>query len=134
MKRESWLRVAPDSAPIARAIVRDAAVEQGLDGEATWDLMLATTEAVANAILHGAACNNGDGEGILLRVIPCHDGLCVEVCDCGQFDSELVPPAPNATSGRGIPIIAAVVDQLAIVPDACQTRVRFGKRRVSVAA
>jgi hypothetical protein len=58
----------------------------------------------------------------------------VEVCDCGQFDSELVPPAPDATSGRGIPIIAAVVDQLAIVPDASQTRVRFGKRRVPAAA
>jgi anti-sigma regulatory factor (Ser/Thr protein kinase) len=134
MKRESWLRAAPDSAPIARAIVREAAVAHGLDGEATWDLMLATTEAVANAIMHGTACHNGDGEGILLRVIPCHDGLCVEVCDCGQFDSVLAPPAPDATSGRGIPIIAAVVDQLAIVPDACQTRVRFGKRRVSAAA
>jgi anti-sigma regulatory factor (Ser/Thr protein kinase) len=134
MKRESWLPAAPESAPLARAIVREAAVEHGLDGEAAWDLMLATTEAVANAILHGTACDNGNGKGILLRVMPCHDGLCVEVCDCGRFDSELVPPAPDATSGRGIPIIAAVVDQLAIVPDACQTRVRFGKRRVSAAA
>jgi anti-sigma regulatory factor (Ser/Thr protein kinase) len=134
MKRESWLPAAPESAPLARAIVREAAVEHGLDGEATWDLTLATTEAVTNAIVHGTACDVGDGKGILLRVIPCHDGLCVEVCDCGQFDSELVPPAPDATSGRGIPIIAAVVDQLAIVPDACQTRVRFGKRRVPVAA
>ena len=134
MKRESWLAAAPESAPIARAIVRDAAVEHGLDDEATWDLMLATTEAVANAIMHGTACENGSGKGILLRVMPCPDGLCVEVCDCGRFDSELVAPAPDATSGRGIPIIAAVVDQLAIVPDACQTRVRFGKRRVSVAA
>jgi anti-sigma regulatory factor (Ser/Thr protein kinase) len=134
MKRESWLPAAPESAPLARAIVREAAVEHGLDGESTWDLMLATTEAVANAILHGTACDVSEGKGILLRVIPCHDGLCVEVCDCGQFDSELVPPAPDATSGRGIPIIAAVVDQFAIVPHACQTRVRFGKRRVPAAA
>jgi anti-sigma regulatory factor (Ser/Thr protein kinase) len=134
MKRESWLAAAPESAPIARAIVRDAAVEHGLGDEATWDLTLATTEAVANAIMHGTACENGNGKGILLRVMPCPDGLCVEVCDCGRFDSELVAPAPDATSGRGIPIIAAVVDQLAIVPEACQTRVRFGKRRVSVAA
>jgi anti-sigma regulatory factor (Ser/Thr protein kinase) len=134
MKRESWLPAAPESAPLARAIVREAAAEQSLDGEATWDLMLATTEAVANAIMHGSACDIDGGKGILLRLIPCHDGLCVEVCDCGQFDSELVPPAPDSTSGRGIPIIAAVVDQLAIVPDADQTRVRFGKRRVSAAA
>jgi anti-sigma regulatory factor (Ser/Thr protein kinase) len=134
MKRESWLAAAPESAPIARAIVRDAAFEHGLDADAAWDLTLATTEAVANAVMHGTACENGNGKGILLRVLPCRDGLCVEVCDCGRFDSELVAPAPEATSGRGIPIIAAVVDQLAIVPDACQTRVRFGKRRVSAAA
>jgi anti-sigma regulatory factor (Ser/Thr protein kinase) len=134
MKRESWLPAAPESAPLARAIVREAAVEHGLDGEACWDLSLATTEAVANAVLHGSACDNGVGKGILLRVIPCHDGLCVEVCDCGQFDSELQPPGPGATSGRGIPIIAAVVDQFAIVPHACETRVRFGKRRARAAA
>jgi anti-sigma regulatory factor (Ser/Thr protein kinase) len=130
MKRESWLPATPESARLARAIVREAAAEQELDGEATWDIMLATTEAVANAILHGSACD----DGILLCVIPCHDGLCVEVCDCGQFDSELVAPERDATSGRGIPIIAAVVDQFAIVPEACQTRVRFGKRRVPAAA
>jgi anti-sigma regulatory factor (Ser/Thr protein kinase) len=135
MKRESWLTAAPESAPIARAIVRDAAVEHGLGADATWDLELATTEAVANAILHGSACEYGNGsKGILLRVLPCHDGLCVEVCDCGQFDSERVPPTADATSGRGIRIMAAVVDQFAIVPHACQTRVRFGKRRDLAAA
>ena len=58
MKRESWLPAAPESAPLARAIVRDAAAEYGLDGETTWDLMLATSEAVANAVLHGASCGN----------------------------------------------------------------------------
>jgi anti-sigma regulatory factor (Ser/Thr protein kinase) len=135
MKRESWLAAAPESAPIARAIVRDAAVEHGLDDEATWDLTLATSEAVSNAIVHGTACEYGSGgKGILLRVLPCDDGLCVEVCDCGQFDSALPPAAPDATSGRGIPIIAAVVDRFELVPDASRTRVRFGKRRDLAAA
>jgi anti-sigma regulatory factor (Ser/Thr protein kinase) len=128
MKRESWLPAAPESAPIARAIVREAAVEHGLDGEAGWELMLATSEAVANAIVHGVACDNGN-KGILLRVLPHEDGLDVEVCDCGQFVSELPPVGPDATHGRGIPIITAVVDHFELVPDACRTRVRFGKRR-----
>jgi anti-sigma regulatory factor (Ser/Thr protein kinase) len=130
MKRESWLPAAPESAPIARAIVREAAEEHGLPEEATWDLMLATSEAIANAVVHGAACDDGD-EAILLRVMPCKEGMCVEVCDCGQFDAELPPAPPDATHGRGIPIICAVVDHFELVPDACRTRVRFGKRRAA---
>jgi anti-sigma regulatory factor (Ser/Thr protein kinase) len=135
MKRESWLAAAPESALIARAIVREAAVEHGLDGDSTWELTLATSEAVANAILHGTACEyDGEAKGILLRVLPCDDGLCVEVCDCGEFDSRLPPPTPYATHGRGIPIIAAVVDHFELVPDPSRTRVRFGKRREMAAA
>ena len=127
--RESWLPAAPESAPLARAIVREAAVEHGLDGESAWDLMLATSEAVANAVLHGTACDNG-GQGILLRVQPWDDadGLCVEVCDCGQFEETPPPPGLDALHGRGIPIIVAVVDHFELVPDERLTRVRFGKR------
>jgi anti-sigma regulatory factor (Ser/Thr protein kinase) len=57
MKRESWLPAAAASAPEARAIVRDAASELRLDGSTTWDLMLATTEAFANAVEHGEPCD-----------------------------------------------------------------------------
>jgi anti-sigma regulatory factor (Ser/Thr protein kinase) len=132
MKRESWLPARRESAPAARAIVREAAVEQGLGDDAVWDLMLATTEAVANAVLHGKAC---DGGGILLRIEPCEQGLYVEVCDCGEFESAALDPAPtDATHGRGIPIISAVVDELEVVPDQRQTRVRFGKTRHAAAA
>jgi serine/threonine-protein kinase RsbW len=131
MMRESWLPAAPESAPLARAIVREAAVEHGLDGDSAWDLMLATTEAVANAVLHGSACHLDDnGDCILLRVMPWDDGqgLSVEVCDCGRFEEKPLPTAPDATHGRGIPIIAAVVDHFELVPDDRLTRVRFGKR------
>jgi anti-sigma regulatory factor (Ser/Thr protein kinase) len=131
MKRESWLPAAPESAPLARAIVREVASEEGFDGESSWDLMLATTEAISNAILHGAACDNG-GKGILLRVLPRRDCLYVEVCDCGEFHSQLPQPSADATHGRGIPIIAAVVDHFELIPDPCRTRVRFGKRREAV--
>jgi len=128
MKRESWLPATPESAPIARAIVRDAARECGLDREATWDIELATGEAIANAIVHGSACDDED-QGIRVRVEQCDEGLCVEVCDCGEFNAQLPPAPADATHGRGIPIIAAVVDHFELVPDACRTRVRFGKRR-----
>jgi len=137
MERESWLPAAPESAPLARSIVRESATRSGLDGDAIWDLMLATTEAVANALEHGSPC--GESEQILLRVLSCGEVLYVEVCDCGddggalaEFDPEDPGPANfESTAGRGLPIIAAVVDLMEIRPGAGETRVRFGKRVVA---
>lgn len=126
MKRETWLEASPASAPMARAIVREAAVEAGLNGEGTWDLMLATTEAVANAVQHGKAWPNSC---ILLTTEPCARGLRVEVCDCGTFDSALEPASLDATSGRGIPIIAAIVDRFEVQNGNGRTLVRFERHR-----
>ena len=123
MKRESWLPAAPESAPIARAIVRDAAAEFGLDAATTWDLVLATSEAVANAVLHGASCGNG----VKLIVEIDESAISIEVCDCGVFDTDLRPAAQDDIGGRGIPIIAALADSFELIPEAAQTRVRFGK-------
>lgn len=129
--RESWLPAAPESAPVARAIVHEAAIAHGLEDDAAWDLMLATSEAMTNAIVHGRACRRG----ILLRVLPSENALSVEVCDCGRFDdAEMGPAPPDATHGRGLPIISAVVDHFEVVPDEGKTRVRFAKRRALAAA
>jgi serine/threonine-protein kinase RsbW len=133
MKRESWLPAAPQSAPLARAIVREVADQHGLDGESTWDLMLATSEAVANAILHGSSCGD-PARGVLLKVEVSEEAISIEVCDCGSFDAQLRPAAEDETHGRGIPIIAAVADHFELVPEPSQTRVRFGKRLRAAAA
>lgn len=131
MKRESWLPAAPESAGAARAIVREAAAERGLGAAAAWDLMLATTEAVANAVQHGEACApNG---GIRLRITASEDGLWVEVCDCGRFDGGSKPEYELATRGRGIPLISAVMDSFEVMPEE-PTRVRFGKLSSAAAA
>lgn len=132
MMRESWLPARPDCATRARAIVREACIEQGLDDHALGDLMLATSEAFSNAIVHGAACSDGD-EGILLRVLPWDHGLWVEVCDCGRFEDAPPPPGPDEPHGRGIPLITAVVDRVDLITEGAFTRVCFGKRRRSLA-
>ena len=134
MKRESWLPAAPESAAHARAAVREAAV--GLPGIAAadlWQLMLATSEAVANAVEHGEGCRApGDGcdevGTILLVIETTEEGLFVEVCDCGRFRAPTRMPELESLRGRGIPIIAAVVDHLEVLPAADRTRIRFGKR------
>jgi anti-sigma regulatory factor (Ser/Thr protein kinase) len=133
MRRESWLPVARESAPMARAIVRDAADECGLNGGDAWDLMLATSEAVANAVLHGGSCGD-PAQGILLIVEVDESSISIEVCDCGVFDAELRPAAQDDIGGRGIPIIAALADHFELMPEPSQTRVRFGKRLPAVAA
>ncbi len=129
MKWESWLPSAPASAPEARALVRDAACELRLDGSTTWELMLATTEAVANAIEHGEPC---DPRGILLRVEAGDSTFEVEVSDCGGCFPE-VPRSrkPDQQGGRGMPIIATIMDNLEVLRSTSTTRVRFEKRLVA---
>jgi anti-sigma regulatory factor (Ser/Thr protein kinase) len=135
VKRESWLAAAPESAATARAIVREAAGEQGLDEGAVWDLMLATTEAVTNAVLHGRGC--AETGAIRLEVQASEDGLFVEVCDCGRFSGRREPREPvpqDSLGGRGIPLMSAVTDDFELLPETGGTRVRFGKRDAAAAA
>jgi anti-sigma regulatory factor (Ser/Thr protein kinase) len=138
MKRESWLPATPESVASARAAVLEAGRGVGgLDDGALWELMLATSEAMANAIQHGEGCREPghacDQRGlILLGIETTAEGMFVEVCDCGRFSAGLHAPDLESVGGRGIPIIAAVVDHLELLPTPDRTRIRFGKR-VSVA-
>lgn len=124
LKREAWLPAEPASGAAARSIVSEAAADVGLDAERAWELVLATSEAFANAVQHGKPWPN---ECILLSTEPCAQGLRVEVTDCGNFDSQLEPAALDATSGRGVQIIAAIVDRLEVQNGNGRTLVRFEK-------
>ena len=126
VKIESWLPSAPASATEARALVRDAASELRLDGSTRWELMLATTEAIANAVEHGEPC---DRRGIFLRLEAIDGSFDVEVRDCGGcYPANSRSRKPDEQGGRGISIIAAIMDSLEVVPSSGLTRVRFGKR------
>ena len=132
MKRETWLPATAASAQTARSIVRQAAAEAGLEGEAhvgpdarhdrSGQQRRATREGLAEPL-----------RPVRDRAVP--RGLRVEVCDLGTFDSALEPAPLEATSGRGVQIIAALVDRLEVRNgDGC-TRVRFEKhRRLACAA
>lgn len=96
--RETWLPAKAESAGAARSIVREAAAEAGLDGEPAWDLMVATTEAVTNAVQHGRPWPNGC---VLFATEPCPRGLRVEVTDLGTFESTLAPPRSRRRPAAG---------------------------------
>jgi serine/threonine-protein kinase RsbW len=106
--------------------MRDAAAELGIDAGTTYELMLATTEAFANAVEHGKPC---DPRGILM-CMELEDGrLGVEIVDCGGcFPDTPRTTKPSGHGGRGLPIIAAIVDEFEVVPEDETTRVRFEKR------
>jgi len=124
--RQAWLPATPEGAPLARAFVRDAAGDLGLDRRTTWELMLATTEAIANAVEHGSPC---DPRGIELRLAVDGGRLEVEVVDCGGcFPDVPRTSKPRGHGGRGLPIIAAIADNVEVVPDHGMTRLRFDKR------
>jgi anti-sigma regulatory factor (Ser/Thr protein kinase) len=110
---------------MARAFVRDATAELGLDDGTTWELMLATTEAVANAVEHGSPC---DPRGIQLSMELTGECLHMEIADCGGRFESAQTRKPEGHGGRGIPIISAIMDRLEVVPDCGRTRVRFEKR------
>jgi anti-sigma regulatory factor (Ser/Thr protein kinase) len=126
MRRETWLPATAASAQIARSLVCEAAAEVGLERDPAWDLMLASTEAVTNAVQHGKPWPN---DCVLFATEPCPRGLLVEVSDLGTFDSTLEPAPLDATCGRGIQIIAALVDRLEVKNGDGPTRVRFEKHR-----
>jgi len=109
---------------MARAIVRDAAAELRLDGDTTWELMLATTEAFANAVEHGKPC---DPRGIKLRMEVVDGRVGVEIADCGCFQSARTSK-PQGHGGRGLPIMTALTDHLEVLPGGGTTTVRFQKR------
>ena len=126
VKIESWLPAAPASATEARALVRDVASELRLDEPTTWELMLATTEAIANAVEHGEPC---DRRGIFLRLEVIGGSFEVEVRDCGGcYPADSRSSKPDEQGGRGMSIIAAIMDRLEILPSTGLTRVRFEKR------
>lgn len=84
----------------ARCFVADALRRSGR--EATDDVLLVTSELVANAVAHGS-----DPVEVHLELV---DGtLHLEVHDAGGVDLEPAEmPAAGSRGGRGLPLVAAV--------------------------
>ena len=117
---EARLPAVLDSVPRARALVRAAAAERGIDRETAWALMLAVTEAVGNAVEHG------EGETVWLLIDFDGNELSVGVLSQGPFRVDLAND-DGPKRGRGLPLMAEVVDRLHLEPGDDQSLVRFAK-------
>ena len=107
----------------ARDLVRGTASRLGIDDAALADVVLATSEAVTNAIEHGSPCPRGR---IRLRVCTT-PALVVEVSDCGGFWERGEEPDPRGTRGRGLFIVEAVMDEVELLPSDSGTTLRMVK-------
>jgi serine/threonine-protein kinase RsbW len=115
----------PTATQELRAGVERVAEECGLDPGESFDLKLAATEAVTNALKRTPENHTVD-----VTVDGHEDVVDVEVVDQGVFSRvrAALHLGPDAESGRGIPLILALVDEVEFAQTRRGTRVRLSKR------
>jgi serine/threonine-protein kinase RsbW len=110
----------------ARDFAERAAEDFGFDSGGCYQLKLAMSEAVTNAIQHGSA---SEEDPIALRAEAEGDALAFYVKDTG---SVLKRPALNnhslAEQGRGIEFMRRLMDDVDLRPGEDGTLLRFAKR------
>lgn len=124
----------PACVPQLRRHVRDFLIGLRVDPSTTYDILLATDEAAANAVAHG---QSPGGNGIIrLRVST--DGPCVIVAisDEGSgFDPEDVdthrPPSLSSQGGRGLFLVKELMDDVQIDASESGTLIEM-KRQVDL--
>jgi anti-sigma regulatory factor (Ser/Thr protein kinase) len=117
------LRDEPGATRKLRSALARAAASCGLTRDDTFDLQVAATEAVTNAL-------RGTGETAAVTVVAGRreDALEVEVAHAGGFRPPSLTAAFEAEGGRGIPLMLALVDELEFAATGDGTRVRMRKR------
>jgi serine/threonine-protein kinase RsbW len=125
---ERELRIPPQPARLkdARDFMDSVLSHAQVDDATSFQLKLAANEAVANAIEHGAPCEDGT---IQLRAACGDEGVEFSVRDCGgDFVAPAEGPQALAERGRGLSFMAAFVDEVELRPDDGATLIRLVKR------
>ncbi|MET9823595.1 ATP-binding protein [Streptomyces sp. NPDC006349] len=106
--RERFYRRERRSVPAARAFAREVLADWGVRGRAD-DVVLCVSELATNALVHGVP----PGRGFRLRLLPCGDGVRVEVHDSGG-GVPAVPlddPGGSAEGGRGLLLVSELANK-----------------------
>lgn len=123
--RERDLSIPADLAMLkdARDWAADAAADFGFDEEQRFEVKLATSEAVTNAILHGSG---SDGDEVTLAVHEERGALVFEVRD----GAAAVPRAARRldAGGRGLELVELVMDEVELRRNGRGSVLRYAKR------
>jgi len=111
----------------ARDFAARAAADFGLDGAACYDVKLAMSEAVTNAIQHGSSSPR---DPIRILVLAEGASLVFEVLDTGRFVPRVSRRGGELSeSGRGLEFMRVLMDEVDLRPGDGGTLMRFAKRR-----
>jgi serine/threonine-protein kinase RsbW len=78
---------------------------------------LLTSELVANAVLHGGACSEGPGEGVVeVRVSSVAGAVRVDVDDGNPDPPQLRHVGAESTGGRGVALVDALATRWGYAP------------------
>jgi anti-sigma regulatory factor (Ser/Thr protein kinase) len=109
----------------ARDFAERAAVDFGFPSDACYQVKLALSEAVTNAIQHGSR-SPSDSIRILISEEPWT--LVFEVIDTGRFVPRVTRRGAMPESGRGLEFMRLMMDEVDLRPGADGTRLRLAKR------
>jgi len=112
----------------ARDFAERAAADFGLDGSACYDVKLAMSEAVTNAIQHGSSSPH---DPIRIGVLAEGPSLVFEVLDTGRFVPRVTRRGVLSESGRGLEFMRVLMDEVDLKSGDGGTLMRFAKRRLA---
>jgi anti-sigma regulatory factor (Ser/Thr protein kinase) len=110
----------------ARDFAERAAADFGFDGAACYDVKLAMSEAVTNAIQHGSSSPSDP-----IKIVVGAEGgaLVFEVQDTGRFRPRVRRRGELTESGRGLEFMRILMDEVDLRSEHGGTLMRFAKRR-----
>jgi anti-sigma regulatory factor (Ser/Thr protein kinase) len=110
----------------ARDFAARAARDFGLNEGACYDVKVAMSEAVTNAIQHGS---NSPRDRIRIAIMAEGPALVFEVLDTGRFRPRVMRRGQLSESGRGLEFMRVLMDEVDLRPTKGGTLMRFIKRR-----
>ena len=109
----------------AREWAASAARDFGFQHDDCYQVKLAVSEVVANAIQHGSS---GPEDPIRITIRAAEGALVFEVLDTGVFVGADEAAGEMSERGRGLELVAVMMDEVELTPSEDGTRLRFTKR------
>lgn len=114
----------PERLHDAREWAEQAAIDAGFDEPDCYQVKLAMSEVVANAIQHGSQAPT---DRIEIEAFEDDGKLVFEVRDNGTFVAPLARATDEDESGRGLELVALVMDEVQMTSTPAGSLLRFSK-------
>lgn len=124
-KRAIEIEADPRRLREARDWAFEAAAAAGLAGPECFQVQLAMSEVVANSIQHGSSSVD---DRIRIAAFQQDGALVFEVRDRGVFRPPLAPARLDDEGGRGLELLALIMDEVRISSGDDGSLLRFSKR------